>query len=105
MTTPKRDNFHMPAEYAPHAATIMIWCERGGSWIYGAKYARHVFAEMIRAISRREKVYLAVSERGRESAPEYLEREINEGRVEHVQLPTDDSWARDMAPTFVTDGS
>ena len=47
MTTPQRDNFYMPAEYAPHAATIMIWCERGGSWIYGARYARPVFAEMI----------------------------------------------------------
>lgn len=104
MTTPKRDNFYMPAEYAPHAATIMIWCERGGSWIYGARYARPVFAEMIKAISRREKVYLAVSEKGKISALGYLQTEVNEGRVELVGIPTDDSWARDMAPTFVTDG-
>lgn len=104
MTTPKQDNFYMPAEYAPHAATIMIWCERGGSWLYGAKYARPVFAEIIKTICTGEKVYLAVSERGRQSAIEYLSDEVKEGRVILVDIPTDDSWARDMAPTFVTDG-
>lgn len=104
MTTPIQDKFYMPAEYEPHAATIMIWCERGGSWIYGAKYARPVFAELIKVICCGEKVYLAVSERGRAVAYEYLGKEIDEGKVILVDIPTDDSWARDMAPTFLTDG-
>ena len=61
MTTPKHDEFYMPAEYAPHAATIMIWCERSGSWIYGGRDARPVFAEVIKQISAGEKVFVAVS--------------------------------------------
>ena len=104
MTTPKNDNFSMPAEYAPHSATIMIWCERGGSWIYGAKYARPVFAEIIKTICRGELVYLAVSEKGEKSAREYLAKEIEEQKVILIDIPADDSWARDMAPTFVSDG-
>lgn len=105
MKTPKKDNFYMPAEYAPHEATIMIWCERKGSWIYEAKYARPVFAEIIKIIARGEKVYLSLSEKGREGARELLSEEIAEGKVILIDIPADDSWARDMAPTFVTDGS
>ncbi len=104
MRTPAEDNFFMPAEYAPHAATIMMWCERGGSWIYGAKYARPVFAEIIKTICNGEKVYLSMTEKGRRSAFEFLGKEIEEGKVIPLVIPTDDCWARDTAPTFVTDG-
>ncbi len=104
MKTPKEDKFYMPAEYSPHSATIMMWCERGGSWIYGAKYARPVFAEIIKTICEGEKVYLVLSDAGRESAYGLLGKEISDGKVEPVYIPVNDSWARDTAPTFVTDG-
>lgn len=97
-------NFTMPAEYERHGATVMIWCERGGSWIYGAKYARPVFAEIIKIISSGEKVYLAVSGKGRKSAEKLLKNEIKSGAVELMEIPTDDCWARDIAPTFVKRG-
>lgn len=105
MTTPERDGFYMPAEFEPHRATVMIWCERGGSWTYGAKYARPVFAELIRVISEGEKVYVAVSENSRTSAEKYLSELIDKGAVELISIETNDCWARDMAPTFVTDKS
>ena len=96
----------MPAEYEKHSGTIMIWPERPGSWTYGAKYARPVFAEIIRNISACEKVYLAVSERGEENARQLLKEEIAAGNVVLWHVKTDDCWARDMAPTFVkTDGN
>lgn len=101
MTTPKRDKFYMPAEYAPHSATIMIWCERGGSWIYGARHAAPVFAEVIKTICAGEKVYLAVSQGKRGEVLSFLKNEVEGGKVILVDIPTDDSWARDMAPTFV----
>ncbi len=63
MLNPKQHGFYMPAEFAPHSATIMIWCERGGSWTYGAKNARPIFAQIIKAIAKGERVYLAVSDR------------------------------------------
>lgn len=37
---PRADGFYMPAEYAPHKGTIIIWPKRPGSWIYGARRAR-----------------------------------------------------------------
>lgn len=92
-----------PAEWEEHSGTIMIWPERPGSWTYGAKYARPVFAEIIRNISEGEKVYVAVSENGEASARELLDKEISAGNVVLWQVKTDDCWARDMAPTFVKD--
>lgn len=94
----------MPAEYARHRGTIIIWCERAGSWIYGAVGARKAFSEVIRAISDGEKVYVAVSERGEDSAKKMLSDHISDGKVELWRVKTDDSWARDVAPTFVTNG-
>ncbi|MDE6868327.1 MAG: agmatine deiminase family protein, partial [Clostridia bacterium] len=101
MTTPKQDGFYMPAEFSEHSATIMIWCERPGSWTHGAKPARKVFAEIIKIISQGEKVYLAVSENGKRSAEEMLSEQILNRSVELWETATDDCWARDMAPTFL----
>ena len=61
MSTPRADGFAMPAEYSRHAGTVMIWPERPGSWIYGGGEARAAFADVIRAITRSERVWLAVS--------------------------------------------
>lgn len=94
-------NLYMPAEWEPHRGTIMIWPERAGSWPYGAKYARPVFAEIIRQISACEKVYLAVSSGAESSARELLKSEISANRVELFNIKTDDCWARDISPTFV----
>ena len=105
MTIPKRDGFYMPAEYAPHAATVMIWCERGGSFPYSAKRVRPIFANLIREISQGETVFLAVSKDGKTSAEEYLCEEIKTGSVKLIEIKTDDCWARDTAPTFVMDGN
>ena len=93
--------FYMPAEYAPHEATIMIFPVRPGSWPNGAKRAQEVFSLIIREIAGSEKVYVIVDERTREAAKRLLS---GIGNVELVDIPSDDAWARDTAPTFVTNG-
>lgn len=56
---PAADGFFMPGEFEPHAGCIMIWPDRPGSWIYGAGAARRAFADVIAAIAKSEKVYVA----------------------------------------------
>ena len=50
-TVPAADGFHMPAEFEPHDATIMIFPERRGSWGYDAVPAAGVFSGIIRHIA------------------------------------------------------
>lgn len=98
------ERYVMPAEWEPHSGTIMIWPERRGSWPFNGVRARPVFAQIIREICAAEKVYLAVSERGAESAEAFLKNEILSERVELWHVKTDDCWARDTGPTFVRRG-
>ena len=98
---PVNDGFYMPAEFSKHAATIMIWPYRPGSWCYQAKAARRVFAGIISAISKHEKVLVLAGDNQLESAKNALSHLNN---VEILNINSDDAWARDTAPTFLVNG-
>lgn len=96
--TPAADGFYMPGEYEPHAGCIIVWPQRPGSWSFGARAACEAFTAVIRAIAASERVYVICGEKHLGVAQAYLADIAN---VELVQLETDDSWARDIGPTFV----
>lgn len=98
-STPKKDGFYMPAEFSPHYGCILIFPERSDSWQYGAYAARKAFVKICTAIAESEKVTVCASEKQYENARRMLPDNI---RV--VEMSSNDSWARDYAPTFVTDG-
>ena len=104
---PRADGFYMPAEYAPHKGTIIIWPKRPGSWIYGARRAREAFAEVICAIAESEQAYVLaeadVIDNAR-SVVEAVRKQKNYQEnfpVKYIQMESDDAWARDVGPTFV----
>ena len=99
-TYPAADGFYMPAEFSPHYGCILIFPERSDSWQYGAYAARKAFVQVCEAISESERVTVCASARQYENARRMLPPHI---RV--VEMSSDDSWARDYAPTFVTDGN
>ena len=94
--TPQKDGYRMPAEYEKHRGCVMIWPERPDSWPYGAVEARKAFAEVACAIAESEKVTVFTSFSQYDTARRMLPCHI---RV--VEMSSDDSWARDVAPTFV----
>lgn len=96
--TPAADGFYMPGEYEPHAGCIIVWPQRPGSWSFGARAACEAFTAVIRAIAASERVYVICGAGHFSVAQDYLAGISN---VELVQLETDDSWARDIGPTFV----
>lgn len=99
-STPKQDGFYMPAEFSAHEGCIIVWPERPGSWSFGARKAREAFTAVIKAIAASEKVYVAAGKDSILSAQEMLAGIDN---VEIFSSKTDDAWARDIGPTFVTD--
>ncbi len=96
-STPAADGFAMPAEWAPHAGCWMLWPERPDNWRDGAQPAQRAFAEVAAAIARFEPVSVGVSAAFFEYARARLLPSI---RV--VEISHDDSWMRDVGPTFVT---
>ena len=95
---PVRDGFSWPAEWAPHARTWMCWPCRIEAWggPDGLLRAKQAFARVARAISTFEPVTMAV--RPHDAAEAKL---ACAGKVEIFEVPLDDSWARDMGPTFL----
>lgn len=95
-STPGEDGYRMPGEFEPHSGCIMIWPVRPGSWIYGGVAAKKVFTEIATAISESETVYMLADtehfEEARAALPE---------NIVVVNMESDDSWARDVGPTFV----
>lgn len=98
-SVPAADGYYMPAEFSPHYGCILIFPERSDSWQYGGYAARKAFVEVCSAIAESERVTVCASERQYENARRMLPPNI---RV--VEMSSNDAWARDYAPTFVTNG-
>ena len=99
-STPKQDGFRMPAEYEQHEGCIIVWPQRPGSWSFGADAACEAFTAVIKAIAASERVFVACDKGSKhwQRAERMLAGLAN---VELLDIPTDDSWARDIGPTFV----
>ena len=97
-TTPREDGFRMPAEWEPHAQTWTVWPERADNWRLNAAPAQAAFAAVALAIARFEAVTVCVSAAQFSNARAML-RDTN---IRLMEITTDDAWARDTGPTFVT---
>ena len=95
---PVRDGYWMPAEWSAHARTWMCWPCRMEAWggPDGLLRAKQAVARIARAISTFEPVIMAVRPT---DAPEV--KLACAGKAEIFECPLDDSWARDIGPTFV----
>ena len=100
-TLPAADGFAMPAEFAPHRATVLIWPVRPGSWGRDPSAAQNAFLDVIREIAKGEDVYLLAGAADLAAAQTAA---AGIPRVTVFEIESDDAWARDVGPTFVTDG-
>jgi agmatine deiminase len=92
-------SLRMPAEWAPHERTIMCWPARESMWQERFAQAQADHAEVANAIAAFEPVLMAADPRFAAEA-----RRLCGEDVEVVELPLDDSWARDSGPIFVAGG-
>jgi len=95
---PRDHGFRMPAEFEPHQGCWMLWPCRLDTWRAGAVPAQQAFAQVAEAISRFEPVTVAAGRDQFDNARQRLPAAV---RV--VEISSDDSWMRDVGPTFVCD--
>lgn len=100
-TLPAADGFAMPAEFAPHKATMLIWPVRPGSWGRDPSAAQRAFLDVIREVANGEDVYLLAGAADLAAAKAAA---AGIPRVTVFEIESDDAWARDVGPTFVTNG-
>jgi agmatine deiminase len=100
VSTPREDGLRMPAEWAPHQATLMEWptITRRGFWGPLFDRAKSDWATMANAVAAFEAVVM-VADPDQASEARAM---CGEG-VEILPLPINDSWMHDNGPIFVTD--
>ncbi|MEN0106831.1 MAG: agmatine deiminase family protein [Pseudomonas sp.] len=96
----QQQGWFMPAEWAPHAATWMVWPHNKALWEAGwqvsLEQVQSDFAGVANAIARFEPVKMVVDPSALQSA-----RLLCGPGVELIPQAVNDSWFRDSGPSFV----
>lgn len=93
----------VPAEWEPHAATLLAWPFNRKDWPGKFHAIPWVFVEMIRHLVRGETVRLAVGSLRDTIRARYALKKagVPLDRVEFLEIPLDRGWMRDISPAFV----
>ncbi len=118
---PGEDGFRMPAEFERHQGTLMIYPTRPGSWGRDRSDSLESFGQVFTEILKREELYLLVGSNHYAEASAFMETLLKEKKLQgkigdgefdlvksrcHIlEIDSDDAWARDVGPTFVTDNN
>ena len=97
----------MPAEWAPHESTWLAWPHFRGDWPGKFDPIPWVYAEIIRTLTRHERVDLIVNNANAEKRARKtlkLASALNKN-IRFHRWPTNRVWTRDSGCTFVCDAS
>ena len=92
-------SLRMPAEWEHHSSVLLAWPHAETDWAPMLEEAQKCFADIIRAISAREHVILVGPERL--CAASVAAQGFDPERVTFVDVPTNDTWARDFGPITI----
>ena len=93
-------NPRLPAEWEIQDGVLMAWPHEGTDWSYMLDDVRPVFVEIIRNITRFERVLLTAPHAA--SAAEYLGKAgVDLSKITICEIPNNDTWARDFGPITV----
>lgn len=105
--TPQSLGYRMPAEWEPHAATLLAWPHKRGDWPGKPENIPWVFAEMARLLTRHERVRVLVKDakEQRLGASVFFRAGVDLSQVDWLKVDTNRSWTRDSLPNFVVQGA
>jgi agmatine deiminase len=100
---PGEMGYRMPAEWEAHAATWLAWPHELTDWPGKFAPIPWAFAEIVRHLSRVERVYLLVESRAAETSVHKILKKAgaNLEAVDFFVVPTDRGWMRDSGPICV----
>jgi agmatine deiminase len=100
---PQTSKFRLPAEWEYHEATWVGWPNNKQDWPGKFQPIPWVYGEIVRYISRGEKVKIIVQSLEHQKSAERVLKivDANLNNVEFYKLETDRNWLRDAGPQFV----
>jgi agmatine deiminase len=98
--------YAMPAEWQPHVGTWIAWPHHAADWPGKFSAIPWVTGEIVRVLSRRERVRILVQHARLESRARGLLSRVGAdlSKVDFRRCPTDRGWTRDSGALFVRNG-
>lgn len=104
--------YRMPAEWAPHTATYLVWPHNQDTWPGKFEPILGVFAQMAAALAHFESLRILIHDPSMHeevfallrATPGPFGDPVRLDRIELLPIPTNDSWIRDHGPIFVNRG-
>ncbi|MCC8117701.1 MAG: agmatine deiminase family protein [Bacteroidales bacterium] len=93
--TNKKD-YRLPAEWERQECVMLSWPHPGTDWADMLDEVEDCFARVALAISKRAPLLIVCPDRNRPL--KYLDGKVAENRIKIVEVPTNDTWARDFGP-------
>lgn len=95
--------YRLPAEWETHEATWIGWPNNKEDWPGKFQPISWVYGEIVRYISRGEKVRIIVQSKQHQKKAEAVLKSVNADltNIEFFKLETDRNWLRDAGPQFV----
>lgn len=101
--------YSFPAEWSRHRATWISWPHNPETWPGGIESIFDGYLHFIKEIIKHERVCINVANLDmQETARKMMvDKNIDSGKIEFYQHPTNDAWCRDHGPCFLAhpDGS
>ena len=101
--TPEKMGYRMPGEWEAHAGTWLGWPHELTDWPGKFAPIPWAFAEIVRHLSRVERVFLLVESRSTEKRVHGILKKAgaNLEAIDFLPVPTDRGWMRDSGPICV----
>ena len=104
---PAGRGYAMPPEWAPHRATWIAWPHQLSDWPGKFAPIPWVYGEIVRVLSRNERVRICVTNAAMERQAKALLKKVGVDlkKIDFHAIPTDRVWTRDSGAIFVRDPS
>ena len=97
------NNYKLPAEWEPHVATWVGWPHNKSDWPGKFSVVPFVYAEIVKQISRGEKIRIIVESKEHQKKAEKVlnDADVDLSNIEFFIKKTNRGWLRDSGPFFV----
>lgn len=94
----------MPAEWEEHEGTWLSWPHNPRTWVDNFGPIPAVFVKIVGALCEYENVHICVANAAAEAGVRKLlaDASLDSAAIRVYHIPTNDAWARDHGPIFVT---
>lgn len=102
--TPASLGFRMPAEWEPHAATWLAWPHNRDTWPGKFAPIPGIYVAIVQALHLYERVNICVNDAvaAAHVRQRLIQAGVNLDNITLYEIPTNDTWARDHGPIFLT---